>query len=471
MRIETDSLGSLAVPDEARYGIHTQRALNNFPISQTTTKPALIAALIEIKQAAAKTNVAGGTLASDIGQVIQHACQKLLDQPIDSADFPIGDIQGGAGTSTNMNANEVVANVALSLLDEPKGAYQRVHPNDHVNMGQSTNDTYPSAGKIALIRNLQPLLTELEALIDALAQQAELNAQTYKMGRTQLQDAVPMTLGNTFHAWLVALKRDLQRIGQAQAGLYTLNLGGSAIGSGINVSQYYQEHMIDNLVEITGLPLRQAEDLFDATSNLDSFLALSAALKSLATNLSKFAADLRLMSSGPRSGLHEINLPAKQAGSSIMPGKVNPVIPEVVSQVAFEVIGFDATITAAVAGGQLELNAFEPIIFKSLFTGIEHLTAVMATFRVNAIEGLVANKEQLQADIHFSISFATAMVPLVGYQKAAELAKQSLKNGQSLHELAENSGWFSPNQMKEIFNVERLVKNGRQSGHGLVFDK
>lgn len=468
MRIESDSLGQLNIPQTTYYGIHTQRALNNFPISKASTHPELIRAFIEIKQAAAQTNATSGNLNRSVAKHIVSATKILLNQPIDTTMFPISDIQGGAGTSTNMNVNEVIANLALEKVGRQRGDYQFIHPNDHVNMGQSTNDTYPSAGKIAFIRLLAPLLNELTQLIDALGNKADEFSTTYKMGRTQLQDAVPMTLGNSFHAWLKPLLRDNLRIQSARDSLYYLNMGGSAIGSGINVSYHYQVHIVPNLAGITKLPLKQAHDLFDATQNLDSFVALSGTLKTLAVNLSKIANDLRLLSSGPRSGLLEINLPAKQAGSSIMPGKVNPVIPEVVNQVAFEYFGFDATVTAAAEAGQLELNAFEPIVFKSLFTGIEHLTAAMATLRINAIDGITSNKNRLAQDIDLSVSFATAMAPIVGYQLAAKMAKESLRTGKSLRQIAEKKNCFTPEELAHIFKVEDIVINARTPEHGLV---
>lgn len=468
MRIESDSLGQLNIPQVAYYGIHTERALQNFPISQTKTHRELIRAFLEIKQAAAQTNATSGNLDRSIAKHIVSATRTLLNQPINLEDFPIGDIQGGAGTSTNMNVNEVIANTALEQIGRKRGDYQFINPNDHVNMGQSTNDTYPSAGKIALIRLLVPLLDELRSLVNALGNKADEFSSTYKMGRTQLQDAVPMTLGNSFHAWLKPLLRDMDRIAAARDTLYTLNMGGSAIGSGINVSYHYQVHIVPNLAGITKLPLKQAHDLFDATQNLDAFVTLSGTLKTLAVSLSKMSNDLRLLSSGPRSGFLEINLPAKQAGSSIMPGKINPVIPEVVNQVAFEVFGFDATITAAAEAGQLELNAFEPIIFKSLFASIEHLTSAMRTLRVNAIDGITSNKQRLAQDIDLSVSFATAMAPIVGYQTAAKLAKESLRTGKSLRQIAEKHAYFTPDELEHIFKVEDIVINARTPEHGLV---
>ncbi|WP_270746753.1 aspartate ammonia-lyase [Leuconostoc lactis] len=468
MRTETDSLGPLNIPQTAYYGIHTQRALHNFPIATQVTHPELIRAFLEIKQAAAQTNATSSNLDRSVAKHIVRATKQLLSQPFKPELFPISDIQGGAGTSTNMNVNEVIANVALEQTGRLRGDYAYIHPNDHVNMGQSTNDTYPSAGKIALIRLLEPLFTELLALIDALGNKADEFSATYKMGRTQLQDAVPMTLGNSFHAWLKPLRRDVERITAARNALYLLNMGGSAIGSGINVSYHYQVHIVPNLAGITNLPLVQAHDLFDATQNLDCFVALSGTLKTLAMNLSKISNDLRLLSSGPRSGLSEINLPAPQAGSSIMPGKINPVIPEVVNQVAFEMFGFDATVTAAAEAGQLELNAFEPIVFRSLFAGIEHLTAAMQTLRINAIDGITSNKARLSQDIDLSASFATAMAPIIGYQEAAKIAKESLRTGKSLQQIVEKKKLFTTEQLTRIFRVEDIVINARTPEHGLV---
>lgn len=469
MRIEADSLGEVAVPDQAFYGVHTMRALENFPITGDKVNENLIKALIQVKAAAAKTNKGAETLDADVADAILAATDKLLADPVDFENmFPLDPIQGGAGTSMNMNANEVIANMALTLMGDEKGHYSVVNPNDHVNKSQSTNDVFPSAGKLALIHIVKPLIVEIQKLMAALGAKADEFVDVYKMGRTQLQDAVPMTLGNSFHAYLKPLRRDLERIDQAQSALHVLNLGGSAIGSGINVSRYYQENIIPELNAVTGLELEQASDLFDATQNLDGFLQLSAGLKSLAVDLSKIANDLRLLSSGPRSGLHEINLPARQAGSSIMPGKVNPVIPEVVNQVAFEVMGNDITVTAAVEAGQLELNAFEPVMLYRLFASIEHLTQVLKTFRENAIEGITPNEERLAQDIDLSISYTTAMAAMIGYKKAADLAKTALKTNQPLRELAEATGEFTPDQLEDVFAVDKIVRNARTPEHGLA---
>ncbi|MCM0583386.1 aspartate ammonia-lyase [Weissella diestrammenae] len=468
MRTEKDSLGTLRLPKAVYYGIHTQRAMDNFPITGEKCQPEMIRAFLEIKQAAAKVNAAAGDLDPKIAKTIVQVTEQLLTSPLDFSMWPLDPIQGGAGTSLNMNVNEVLANLANERLGGQLGKYQLVNPNDHVNLGQSTNDTYPSAGKLALLRLLAPLKQSLTTLIDAMGNQADQNVRVYKMGRTQLQDAVPMTLGNSFHAWLKPLLRDLARIEVSEQALHQLNLGGSAIGSGINVSYHYQTHIVPKLGEITGLELSQAHDLFDATQNLDGLVALSGSLKGLAVNLSKIANDLRLLSSGPRSGLNEINLPARQAGSSIMPGKVNPVIPEVVNQVAFEVLGNDATISAASEAGQLELNAFEPVIFYRLFASITHLTGAMNTFCEHAIVGITPNKDRLAKDIDLSASFATAMAKIIGYAPATKLAKQSLKTGQPLREIAADSGLFSAEDLQHVFAVEEIVINARTPEHGLV---
>jgi aspartate ammonia-lyase len=467
-RIEKDSLGTRLIPYQARYGIHTQRALDNFAITGRHIHPEMIRAFLTIKEAAAYVNMAAGQLDADIGQAIIQATTQLMAQPISLDDFPLDPIQGGAGTSLNMNVNEVIANTAARQAQLPVGTYHFVHPNDHVNMSQSTNDTYPSAGKIALIRLLEPLFEALTELIDALGSQADAFATTYKMGRTQLQDAVPMTLGESFHAWLKPLRRDLQRLTAARNQLYALNLGGSAIGSGINVPYHYHVHIARKLEELTKLPLTQAHDLYDATQNLDTLVTLSSALKILAVNLSKMSNDLRLLSSGPRSGLHELILPAKQAGSSIMPGKVNPVIPEVVNQVAFSVFGNDATITAAAEAGQLELNAFEPVVFDRLVMSITELTQAMITLRDNAIIGITADRQRLHQDIDLSISFATAMAPIIGYQPAAQLAKRAIQESANLRDLAVASQQFTSEQLQAIFNVADIVLNARTPEHGLV---
>ncbi|CAK8054000.1 aspartate ammonia-lyase [Eupransor demetentiae] len=470
MRTEHDSIGTHSIPDDAYYGIHTARAIENFPICGEQTSLELVRGLIEVKLAAAKTNLAAGELNPEVGQAIINAAQDLLKHDLNPKDFPTCAIQGGAGTSTNMNVNEVLANYSLEKAGHNKGDYQFIHPNDHINCGQSTNDAYPTAGKIALVRMLDELFTALSQLDKSLTAKGLEFSKTYKLGRTQLQDAVPMTLGNSFHSWQAPLRRDLKRLKETQKELEVINLGGSAIGSAINASAYYENHIVEELAAVTGLPLRQAPDLFDATVNLDGFLSLSSRLKSLAINLSKMANDLRLMSSGPRSGLNEIHLPAKQAGSSIMPGKVNPVIPEVVNQVAFEMMGFDTTISAAAEAGQFELNAFEPIIFKSLFAGIKHLTAAIETLRVNAIDGITANKKQLKEDLEHSVAYATAMVPILGYQDASDLAKEAIKSGKSLKELVTERQLFTPEQMEKIFDVETLVINQRSANHGLIFN-
>ncbi|MBM7617324.1 aspartate ammonia-lyase [Weissella uvarum] len=469
MRVESDSLGQVEVPDQAFYGVHTVRALENFPITGEHVNANLIKALIQIKLATIKTNHDAGNLDDEVAGALIEAANQVLSEPIDYENmFPLDPIQGGAGTSMNMNANEVLANLALTNLGYEKGDYQKINPNDHVNKSQSTNDVFPSAGKLALIHIVKPLMAEINALMEAMGAKADEFADIYKMGRTQLQDAVPMTLGNSFHAYLKPLGRDLMRIDEAQQGLHVLNLGGSAIGSGINVSRYYQEHIIPELNAVTGLELEQASDLFDATQNLDGFLQLSSALKSLAVDLSKIANDLRLLSSGPRSGLNEINLPARQAGSSIMPGKVNPVIPEVLNQVAFEVMGNDITVTSAVEGGQLELNAFEPVMLYRLFASIEHLTQALKTFREHAIVGITPNEDRLAQDIDLSVSYATAMAAHIGYKEASNLAKEALRTNRSLRDLAEDSGEFTEEELEDIFAVDKIVRNARTPEHGLT---
>ena len=361
-RTEADSIGELEVPEEAYYGVQSLRAKENFQITGHAMNEVFIQNLARVKKAAAITNRNAFTLEAGLAEAIIRACDEVIKGRF-AEEFIVDAIQGGAGTSANMNMNEVVANRANELLGGRKGGYSRVHPNDHVNMAQSTNDVIPTAGKLTVLALTRPLLTELERLEHALYRKAIAFDDILKMGRTQLQDAVPMRLGQTFHSYTSMVTRDKKRIEHAMEEMYTVNLGATAIGSAINVSPAYLSNVVPTLAKLTGFPLKQAEDLFDATENLDGFVAVSGAIKACAVNLSKMCNDLRLLSSGPRTGLGEINLPAKQNGSSIMPGKVNPVIPEVVTQVSFMIVGHDMTITMAAEAGQMELNAFEPVCF------------------------------------------------------------------------------------------------------------
>ena len=377
-RVEKDSIGVKDIPEEVYYGVQTLRAAENFHITGLNMHPEIINSLAYIKKASAITNCEVGILEKKKAQAIVQACDEIIEGKFHD-DFIVDPIQGGAGTSLNMNANEVIANRAIEILGGKKGDYTIVNPNDDVNCGQSTNDVIPTAGKMTSLHLLQNLKKQLLRLYDALNEKAKVFDHVIKMGRTQLQDAVPIRLGQEFKAYSVAIMRDIHRMDKAMDEMRTLNMGGTAIGTGINADENYLRRIVPNLSEISGMEFIQAFDLIDATQNLDSFVAVSGAVKACAVTLSKMSNDLRLMSSGPRAGFGEINLPAKQNGSSIMPGKVNPVIPEVVNQVAFNIIGNDMTITMAAEAGQLELNAFEPIIFYCMFQSIDTLGYAVET--------------------------------------------------------------------------------------------
>jgi aspartate ammonia-lyase len=433
-RIEYDSIGAKEVPVDAYYGVQTLRAYENFKISGRKVHGELIKAIAEVKKATAITNGEAGVVPPAVAEAMAQACDDILSGKLKSS-FIVDAIQGGAGTSLNMNANEVVANRAIEILGGQKGDYTLVHPNDHANCGQSTNDVYPSAGKIAVIRMLQKARTALVALKDALVKKAGEFNDVIKMGRTEMQDAVPISFGQSFNAYASAFTRDIRRFEEATHTLSVLNMGGTAIGTGITADKRYIENIVPNLCKVTGLALTQAEDLVDATQNLDGFVYVSGIIKSCATTLSKVANDLRLMSSGPRVGFAEINLPPKQNGSSIMPGKINPVIPEVVNQIAFKIIGNDTTITLASEAGQLELNAFEPIIFYSLFESLETLTNGVNAFRKDCIEGITVNVDSCEYQVERSIGIVTALCPYIGYTKASALAKRALKEKKSIRDV------------------------------------
>ena len=434
-RTEADSICVMEVPAEAYYGVQALRAKENFPITHQQLHPEFIKSMAKLKKAAAITNRDAGLLPLNIASAIMKACDDLIAGKFTDA-FIVDAIQGGAGTSANMNANEVIANRAIEILGGTKGDYSLVHPNDHVNMAQSTNDIIPSAGKLTVITLLGDAIKELHRLYEALMDKADEFDSILKMGRTQLQDAVPMRLGQSFHAYASVIHRDLLRLEDATHTLEMLNMGGTAIGSSINVSPLYLKNICKNLNKITKGNFYLADDLFDATQNLDGFVSVSGVLKTCAVNLSKMCNDLRLLSSGPKTGIGEINLPARQNGSSIMPGKINPVIPEVVSQVAFNIIGHDYTITMAAEAGQLELNAFEPVIFYTLFESIETLGHAAQTLTDNCILGITANEKHCKDLVNASAGIATALCPSIGYAASAALAKESLKTDVPVRELA-----------------------------------
>lgn len=458
-RKENDSIGSKDIPEDVYYGVQSLRAAENFRITGLFMHPEIINSLAYIKKAAAITNCEVGVLDKKIADAIVKACDEILEGNLHEY-FIVDPIQGGAGTSLNMNANEVIANRAIEILGGKKGEYSIVHPNDHVNCGQSTNDVIPTAGKITALKLLEHAQSELYRLHDAFSQKAIEFDHIIKMGRTQMQDAVPIRLGQEFKAYSVAIMRDVNRMEKAMDEMRVLNMGGTAIGTGVNADVKYLKRVVPNLSEITGMDLIQAFDLIDSTQNLDSFVAVSGAVKACAVTLSKIANDLRLMSSGPRTGFGEINLPAKQNGSSIMPGKVNPVIPEVVNQVAFNIIGNDTTITMAAEGGQLELNAFEPIIFYCLFQSIDTLTYAVQTFIDNCVKGITANEERCRDLVENSVGIITAICPHVGYSTAASLAKEAIKTGTSIRTLILEAGLLSEDELNEILDPFNMTEPG-----------
>ena len=400
-------------------------------------------------------------LDQQIAQAIIQACDEILDGNLRDQ-FIVDAIQGGAGTSANMNANEVIANRAIEILGGTKGDYSIVHPNDHVNMSQSTNDVIPTAGKITVLKLLPQTIKELEKLEKAMEEKEAEFDDILKMGRTQLQDAVPMRLGQSFGAFAHVLKRDIKRLKNVMDEMKVLNIGATAIGTAINVAPYYLANISYELSKVAGISLKQADDLIDATQNLDGFVSVSGVLKTCAVDISKISNDLRLMSSGPRTGLSEINLPARQNGSSIMPGKINPVIPEVVSQVAYLIIGHDYTITMAAEAGQLELNAFEPVLFHHLFESIDTLKEAAATLTKHCITGITANKGQCEEYIEKSVGISTALCPYIGYAKSAEIAKKSLKTGSSVKELVLEEGLLKEEELKEILKPEKMTQPMRE---------
>lgn len=450
-RIESDSIGSKEVPTEAYYGVQTLRAAENFNITGYKLNTELVKSLVQIKKAAAIANYKAGLLNENIEKAIIEASDKILGGNLQDQ-FILDPIQGGAGTSANMNANEVIANEAIQILGGKKGDYSIVHPNDHVNMGQSTNDVFPTAGKITALKLLLKAIEQLKKLDMKLEIKAKEFNNIIKMGRTQLQDAVPIRLGQEFKAYSSVIKRDISRLEAAKKELEVLNLGGTAIGTGINADNRYMNTVVPILSDIIGVQLEQADDLIDATQNLDGFVSVSGAIKTCAVNLSKMANDLRLMSSGPRTGLEEINLPPKQNGSSIMPGKVNPVIPEVMTQVAFNIIGNDVTITMAAEAGQLELNAFEPVIFFNLFESIETLTNGVKTFTENCISGITANTNRCKKLVDNSVGIVTAITPYVGYEKAASIAKSAIKTGKPVKEIILQNGILKESELDRILD-------------------
>ena len=458
-RVEKDSIGVKDIPEEVYYGVQTLRAAENFHITGLNMHPEIINSLAYIKKASAITNCEVGILEKKKAQAIVQACDEIIEGKFHD-DFIVDPIQGGAGTSLNMNANEVIANRAIEILGGKKGDYTIVNPNDDVNCGQSTNDVIPTAGKMTSLHLLQNLKKQLLRLYDALNEKAKEFDHVIKMGRTQMQDAVPIRLGQEFKAYSVAIMRDIHRMDKAMDEMRTLNMGGTAIGTGINADENYLRRIVPNLSEISGMEFMQAFDLIDATQNLDSFVAVSGAVKACAVTLSKMSNDLRLMSSGPRAGFGEINLPAKQNGSSIMPGKVNPVIPEVVNQVAFNIIGNDMTITMAAEAGQLELNAFEPIIFYCMFQSIDTLGYAVETLVDNCIVGITANEERCRQLVENSVGIITAICPHVGYEKTADIAKKAINSNESVRSLILKENIMDEEELSRILDPIHMTEPG-----------
>ncbi len=463
-RIEHDSLGSREIPEHAYYGIQTQRAVENFPITGVTigTLPHLIRALALVKKAAAHANMDLGILAPDIGQVICRACDDLLSNKYHDQ-FVVDVIQGGAGTSTNMNANEVIANVALEYLGCAKGDYARCHPNDHVNLAQSTNDAYPTAMRLALYTKIDDLTVAMAELKTAFESKEVEFADILKMGRTQLQDAVPMTLGQEFGTHAETIGEDISRMHEAKKLLREMNLGATAIGTGINAPEGYADVVRQHLNDLGHLSFVTATNLVEATQDTGVFVQLSGVLKRFAVKLSKTCNDLRLLSSGPRAGLNEINLPPMQPGSSIMPGKVNPVIPEVVNQICFLVIGHDVTISMAAEAGQLELNVMEPVILFTLYRSIDMLTQACRTLARRCISGITANEEVCRRHVEMSIGLVTALVPVIGYDRSAQIAQKALKTGKGVAEIALEEGIISKEQLDDLLRPENMLRQRRVS--------
>ncbi|MCG3796586.1 aspartate ammonia-lyase [Bacillus toyonensis] len=451
IRIEKDFLGEKEVPSVAYYGVQTLRAVENFPITGYRIHPSLITAMAIVKKAAALANMDTGYLAKDIGQEIAEAAQEIVDGKFHDQ-FIVDPIQGGAGTSINMNTNEVIANRALERMGYEKGEYAKISPNTHVNMAQSTNDAFPTGIHIATLMMLEELLITMEELHAAFRTKAKEFDHVIKMGRTHLQDAVPIRLGQEFEAYSRVLARDMKRIKQSRQHLYEVNMGATAVGTGLNANPTYIEHVVKHLRTFSGFPLVGAEHLVDATQNTDAYTEVSAALKVCMMNMSKIANDLRIMASGPRVGLAEIQLPARQPGSSIMPGKVNPVMAEVINQVAFQVIGNDHTICLASEAGQLELNVMEPVLVFNLIQSISIMNNGFRVFREYCIKGITANEELLKQYVEKSVGIITAVNPHIGYEAASRIAREAIETGKSVRELCLEHGVLTEEELDIILD-------------------
>lgn len=459
-RIEKDFLGEKEIELNKYYGIQTLRAKENFDITKTDISlfPSFIKSLVKVKKACALTNYELGDLTDIQKDAIIQACNEIIDGKFHNQ-FIVDPIQGGAGTSTNMNANEVIANRALEILGKPKSSYEIIHPNNHINMSQSTNDVYPTAIKLTLHELIYKLKDSLRFLRDCFEEKSIEFKDVLKMGRTQLQDAVPMTLGQEFKTFAVMIDDDIYRLRNVQTLLKEVNLGATAIGTGINTKASYQRKVISNLREVTGVDYVSAGDLIEATQDTGSFVHISGMLKSIAIKISKICNDLRLLSSGPRAGLNEINLPPLQPGSSIMPGKVNPVMPEVVNQVAFEVIGADMTIAMASEHGQLQLNVFEPLIAFKLFNSINMMRRAFHSLGEKCIKGITANEEVCMNNILNSVTLVTCLNPILGYEKSSAIAKEALKTNKRVYDIILEQELFTKEELDELLKPQNMVNN------------
>ena len=458
-RTERDPLGELDVPADAYYGVQTARAVRNFPISGLRAPSDLVTATVLIKKAAAEANVALGRLGGDVGRTIIAAADEILAGRLRDQ-FVVDVYQAGAGTSHNMNANEVLANRAGELLGEPRGTYARVHPNDHVNMGQSTNDVYPASTRLALLLGAGGLVQAARDLAASLERKSRAFAAVLKTGRTHLQDAVPMTLGQEFGGYAACIRRGGDEVAHASGQLLELNLGATAVGTGLNAGEDYRRLVVDNLRRYTNLGLKPADDLFRVTQSMGDVLAYSGAMRRLAVEVNKIASDLRLLSMGPRAGLSEITLPAVQPGSSIMPGKVNPSVPEMVNQVCFQVIGCDLTVALACDAGQLELNVMMPVIAWNALHASSILREAMKALRELTVDGIVANAERARELLDRSTAVATALSPYIGYAATAEIAKESVRTGRSIRELVLERGVIDAARLDSILSVDAMTRGG-----------
>lgn len=458
-RVESDLLGSREIPAKALYGVQTLRGLENFPISKfhLNEYPLFINGLAITKMAAAQANHELGLLTDEQTNGIVVACQEILDGK-HHEHFPVDMIQGGAGTTTNMNANEVIANRALEIMGHNRGEYQYCSPNDHVNCAQSTNDAYPTAIHIGLYYSHQNLLPHLQMLIDSFDKKGDEFADIIKMGRTQLEDAVPMTLGQTFHGFASILRDEIKHLNEAAADFLTVNMGATAIGTGICAEPGYAEKCVNALVKITNLPFVLSGDLVGATSDTYCMVGYAAALKRVAVKMNKICNDLRLLASGPRCGLGEFNLPAMQPGSSIMPGKVNPVIPEVMNQICYKVIGNELCVTMAGEAAQMELNAMEPVMAQCCFESIDLMVNGMDTLRTRCVDGIIANKEHCISNVHNSIGVVTALNPVIGYKNSTKIAKEAMATGRSVYDLVLEHDILSKEDLDTILSPENMIK-------------